>query len=153
MNIEPGVGIGEIKYGIFEKDLIRILGNPDRIEKGEYVEGSGDWHRVLWYSHKNLSFTFDKEDDYRLGVITVMGSGYPLFGKDLFNLPKNTVRDFITKVTNEIPKFEDHSFDSDPHECLDHNSLGIIFWFDSGDLSEMQCSYLFETDNETVKWP
>ena len=154
MNIEPGIGLGEIKYGIKEDDLIALLGKPDRIEESEYVEGSGDWHRQLWYSHRNISFTFDLEDDYRLGVITIMGSGYPLYGKELFGLPQNTVKSFVAKATKEIPKYEDWTWDEDEtHECLEHNGLGILFWFNAGCLSEMQCSYLFEADNETVIWP
>lgn len=154
MKIEPGIGLGEIKYGINEDDLISLLGKPDRIEESEYVEGTGNWHRELWYSHRNISFTFDLEDNYRLGLITIMGSGYPLFGKELFGLPQNIVRSFVAKATKEIPKYEDWTWDEDEtHECLDHNGLGILFWFNAGCLSEMQCSYLFEEDNETVIWP
>ena len=154
MKIQPGIGIGSIKYGITEDELIQILGKPDKIDEEEYVEESGDWHRVLWYSPRNINFTFDKEDNYRLGIITIMGSGYPLFGRELFGLPRNTVKQFIVKATMEIPKFEDWTWDEEEaHECLRHDGLGILFWFDSGNLSEMQCSYLFESDNETIIWP
>lgn len=154
MNIVPGVGIGPIEYGITEEELISIIGEPDKIDEEEYVEGTGDWHRVLWYSARNLHFTFDKEDGYQLGTITVLGSGYPLLGKELFSLPQDTVKNFVAKATREIPKLEDWTWnEEETHKCLQHDGLGILFWFDNGDLSEMQCSYLFESDNETVIWP
>jgi len=150
MNIKPGIGIGSIKYGINEEELSSIFGTPDKIEEQEYIPEKGDWSRDLWYSPRNVFFTFDKENDYRLGTITIMGSGYPLFGKELFGLPLSLVRKFITEQTKEIAKYEDFSTDLDePHECLTHDGLGITFWFDSGNLSEMQCSFLFESDNET----
>jgi hypothetical protein len=154
MNIVPGIGIGPIKYGISEEELISIMGNPDRIDEEEYLEGNGDWHRVLWYSPRNIHFTFDKEDDYRLGTITVMGSGYPLLGKEIFGLPLDLVKKFVAKATREIAKLEDWTWnEEEAHECLQHDGLGILLWFDSGNLSEIQCSYLFEQDNETVIWP
>ena len=154
MNIIPGIGIGNIQYGITEFELISILGEPDRIDEEEYIEGSGDWHRELWFSPRNLSFTFNKDDDFRLGTITIMGSGYTLFGNDLFNAPKKLVRQTVSSNSGELLPTEDYSYiENEPHECLNSDLLGIMFWFDSDNLSEMQCSYLFESDNETVIWP
>lgn len=154
MNIVPGIGIGEIQYGMTEDDLIKLLGKPDKIDVEEYVEGSGDWHRVLWYSQRNLNFTFNKDDDFRLGTITIMGSGHKLFNKDLFNAPKSLVRTVVAGQSQELLPVEDYTeLDNEPHECLNSNALGIMFWFDSDNMSEMQCSYLFESDNETIIWP
>ena len=154
MNIEPGLGIGDIRYGITEEELISLMGRPDKVEEMEYVQGNGDWHRELWYSPRSVHFTFDKDDDYRLGTITIMGSGFTIFGEDLFGLPLDFVRKFIARSTKEIAKLEDWIWnDEETHECLQHDGLGILFWFEDGNLAEMQCSYLFEADNQTVIWP
>ena len=154
MNILPGIGIGDIKFGVYEQDVTDALGKPDRVDEAEYVEGTGDFNRELWYSHKNLTFTFDLDDNYKLGVITIMGIGYPLFGKELFGATFDKVRKLIVSETGEIPRYEDWSSEELPeHTCLIHDALGIMFWFDFGVLSQMQCSYLFEDDNETVVWP
>ncbi len=154
MNIQPGTGIGNCKYGISEEELISLLGKPDRIIEDEYVEGQGDWSRELWYSPRNITFTFNQDDEFRLGGITVMGSGYPLFSKDLFSLSLKFVKSFLSKKVNEIPKYCDHSYlEHSTHECLSFDKLGMLFWFDDDNLSEIQCSYLFEEDNETVIWP
>lgn len=154
MNINPGVGLGEIKFGIKVEELVQILGKPDRVDEKEYINGAEDWYRVLWYLSRNLNFTFDKDDGYRLACITIMGPGYSLLGKELFGLPKSTVKRFLVKATSEISKVEDWTWSEDEaRECLDHDGLGILFWFDSGNLSEMQCGYLFESDNETIIWP
>jgi len=47
MKIQPGVGVGSVKYGMLENDLVQLLGKPDKVDKEEYVQGSGDWHREL----------------------------------------------------------------------------------------------------------
>jgi hypothetical protein len=154
MNINPGIGLGDIKYGITIDDLIGFLGKPDKVDEEEYIEESGEWNRVLWYLSKSLNFTFDKDDNYRLGTITIFGAGYRLLCKDLFGLPKKTVKRFLAKTTNEISKVEDWTWTEEgPRECLDHDGLGMLFWFDSGLLSSIQCGYLFESDNETIIWP
>jgi len=154
MNIVPGIGVGEIEYGMTEEEVIKHLGKPDKIDEEEYVEGTGDWHRVLWYSPRNVNFTFNKEDDYRLGTITIMGSGYKLFNKELFNAPKSLVRKIVIEHFRELMPIEDYTLlENEPHECLNSDELGIMFWFDSDNLSEMQCGYLYESDNETIIWP
>ena len=154
MNIVPGIGVGAIQYGMSEDEVITLMGKPDKINEEEYVEGSGDWRRALWYSPRNITFTFDMENDYRLGTITIMGSGYRLFGKELFNASKSLVRKVVAEYSQELLPVEDYiEFDDGPHECLSSDILGIMFWFDSDNLTEMQCSYLFEADNETEIWP
>lgn len=82
MEIKPGIGIGEIKFGITEDELIRLLGKPHYIKYGEYIKDSGDLNRELIYRIV-LSFTFDSEDNYRLCTISVNDSGYKIYGRDI----------------------------------------------------------------------
>ena len=154
MKIEPGIGVGEIRYGITEPELVALLGEPSTSTKEEYIEGSGDWHVTLSYEDHGMSFIFDIEDDYRLGGITIDREGYQLWGKDVFGISRDEMESMLLKVTGEQPIFEDYSTDDlEPHWCLIHDRTQIMFWFDSDKLSEMQCSYFFEDDDETVIWP
>ncbi|MFT4926974.1 MAG: hypothetical protein ACI8WB_003074 [Phenylobacterium sp.] len=154
MIIKPGVGIGTIKFGIKESTLITQLGEPDFVDEDEYVEDSGRWYRELCYYYQNISFSFDKEDGYKLGGISVVGSGHLLFNKALFGLPKKYVKNFVAKMSSEIPKEEDWTSDAENSlEYLEYDGLGMSFWFESGNLSKIEYSYLFEPDEETVIWP
>lgn len=109
MEIKPGIGVGEVHYGMTEQEVISKLGRPDRVDESEYVEGIGNINRELWYSSRNITFTFDEEDDFRLGVITIMGSSYRLFGKELFGLELEKTKKIVTRESGEIPRFEDWS--------------------------------------------
>lgn len=153
MDIKPGIGVGLIKYGITESKLIELFASPDLTQEEEYLEGEGDWHRMLWYYSRNLIFTFNKDEQYRLGLITVMGTGYSLFDKDIFGLPIDTVKRYLARATSEIPKYEDLTWGDDALEILEHDGLEIMCWFESGFLYEMQCGYLFESDGNTEIWP
>jgi hypothetical protein len=154
MQIKPGIGIGSIKFGISESNLIELLGEPDFIDVEEYIEGKGDWHRVLWYIALNLNFTFDKEDGFRLRLISVVGYNHHLYGRDLFGLSKEVVRAYLSKRSEEIPKYENWSSDdSGQLECIDYDSLGMMIWFESNVLTKIESSYLFADDGETILWP
>jgi hypothetical protein len=153
MDIKPGIGIGQIKFGISEEQLIAILGKPIFVKEGEYIEKSGDYSRELFYQ-KDLSFTFDTEDSYRLGLITIRNSGHLLYGRDLIGLPMAFVKSIISKKVSEIPKYKNWSHENAlNHISLDYDKLGLCFWFDNDLLDEIQCSYLFHEDGDTVIWP
>lgn len=154
MKIQPGIGIGAISYGISEDDLFAILGKPDFSSNTEYVEGTGDWHTIHTYDEPGLSFTFNLEDDYRLGAITVFAEGHPIYGRDVFGMSRAEVELLLLQSTGDAPIFEDFSIEGlAPHFCLTHDKSGITFWFESDRLNEMQCGYLFEDDDNTVIWP
>ena len=153
MEIKPGIGIGEIKFGITEEELIKLLGKPHRVKCGEYVKNSGDLNLELIY-RKGLSFTFDSEDNFRLCTICVNDNGYKIYGRDIIGLPMNAVKSFMSKQVGEVPKYEDwSSIESPDHILLDYDSLGIFLWFNDDLLDEIQFSYLFYEDDNTVKWP
>ena len=154
MNIKPGIGVGPAKFGMTEVEITKLFGEPDIIEQEEYIEGKGDWHRVLCCQKLHINFTFDKEDEYRLGTITIEGPNILVFDRDLFGLAKADVISFITSVSNKIGNEEDFTFDEERSlECIDYDGLGILLWFKSGNLCKIECSYLFESNNETVIWP
>jgi len=153
MEIKPGIGVGQIKFGIYEQDLERILGKPELIKEGEYIENSDDINREWIYSN-GISFTFDKEDDYRLGSISITNKGFTLFGRDLISVPLEAVRSFMSKQASEIPKHEDWSSEKSPnHILLDYDSIGLFLWFNYDILDEIQFSYRFLPDNNTIDWP
>jgi hypothetical protein len=153
MEIKPGIGVGQIKFGMDEQELKKIYGQPALIKEGEYVENSGDLNREWVYSN-GISFTFDKEDDYRLGIISVTKKGFTLFGRDLIGVPFESVRSFMSKQSYEIPKKEDWSSEESPnHVLLDYDSIGLFLWFNDDILDEIQFSYQFLSDNNTIDWP
>lgn len=139
---------------MLEAEVTSILGKPDEIKKDEYALGTGDYYRMLSYFSLNLDFYFDKEDDYKLSSITILGHGLRLFGQTLFDKPMSLVKPFVCKMGHDIPKHEDFTIDdSNPRICLDYDTLGMLFWFGSGKLTEIDCRYLFEEGGETEIWP
>lgn len=152
--IQPGIGMGKIRFGMLEDEVRNILGEPSGSEHREYIDGYGNWYKELTYDELNLELTFNKEDGYKLGCISVTGPGYYLLENDLFGKSIEFVKTLCKKVTKQQLILEDYTIqEGEPHECLNCDELEILFWFDCGKLSEIQFSYFFEEDGNTVIWP
>ncbi|MDH5674086.1 MAG: hypothetical protein OEZ06_18155 [Myxococcales bacterium] len=152
MEIKPGIGLGSIRFGFEEGLVTRMLGKPDRVEEAEFVERSGDWYRELSFGHLSASFRFDKEDDFKLGNITIDGRGHTLFGGDLHGRSRAFVIRFLGAGANELPQLVDRDLDID-YECLSYKRMGVMLFFHDGCLDEIQYGYLFEPDDNTAIWP
>ena len=74
-NINKGVGLGILKFGIYTTDVEEELGNPSEAEKNE-DEGE-NWH----YDDYDMSMSFD--EDSRLVTIAVSDESYLLEGVSL----------------------------------------------------------------------
>lgn len=152
MDIKPGLGLGSLRFGFYESLVTQILGRPDHAEEAEYVDGSGDWYRRLSYASLSAFFRFGKQDDFRLGNITIDGPGHTLLGRDIHGLAKASVLRFLGASAREIPRLEAHDTDAG-YECVNYQRMGLMLSFHRGHLDEIQVGYLFEPDGETVIWP
>ena len=141
MKINPGIGAGEIEFGFTIDEVVNILGKAQRLEESESIEGSGYWSRDLYYDGGALDFSFRSEDDYKLGVITVEARGYTLFGRDLIGFNDKTVKTFLLKHTQEIPKVDILSEELMP-DCyyLVYENTGLILWFEDDVLIRIICT-------------
>lgn len=154
MKITPGKGIENIKFGMSDVEVIATLGPPDFIDNLEHVEGSGDYYREIYYTKLGCSFSFNQEDDYRLGCISVTGRVHLLFNNNFIGLNVVEAKKTISSHTSEVPVYEDCTWGKDESsELISIDNLGIMFWFKSGVLEEIIISCLFKEDNETIIWP
>lgn len=154
MDVNLGTGIGSIKFGMTEDDLVSILGNPDQIGEFTHVEGMDDWYKEYSYYHLNLTFTFESSDDFRLGHFDIVGSGHHLFGQDIFGLNIKWAETYLLQKTGSKPEYENTTWGKpELHELLSLSSSGLGLSFMSDSLYCITCSYLFAKDNNTVLWP
>ncbi|NRA72236.1 MAG: hypothetical protein HRU24_14550 [Gammaproteobacteria bacterium] len=141
MKILPGVGIGSVKFGMKEDEVIEILGVPDETEELEHIEGENDWYRELYYSHEGISLSFNSEDDFRLGNISITGKGHTLLGQVVLGTDINQTKKLILQISSKQPVYEDCTWGkAESSELLNLDNLGLMFWFKSGVWDELICS-------------
>lgn len=148
--IKSGHGLGVIKFGM-QRDAVRmLLGEPSEIEEYSYSgDGDDDFTESWHYDDLELSMNFDKEEDWKLSILSVTSNGHTFNGVQLIGLSKDALVTELEKLDVEDLELDDLSTKESPqHEVLSSESLGINFWFDADSLTEVQWAPLY-IDDET----
>src|SRR4051794_37191388 len=87
--IRPGVGLGDLRFGMFREDVQRYLGEPEDIK--EHPIGS-DLDIAWYYWDLGVSAHFGRDDNFRLDTLDVERADAELLGHRLIGLPVEHVR-------------------------------------------------------------
>ncbi len=141
-DIKPGMGLGNIEFGMSREDLKALLGNPEEIEKYNLSEEEGDNSEAWHYDEFELSASFEEFYDWQLVSIAVSGEDYKLHGKKLIGKDKATVLDIledlaIGKITEETEEDLD---------MISIEEMNLNFYFEDEELSEIQFGPIFEDE-------
>ena len=140
MKIKIGKGLSDIYFGMSEKEVRNICGEPDR----EYLDDYGNRH--LQYNDSKVVYKFESEYGDILGWIQVGNAKADLLGVNLFGKPQADVVDFLTKELGEEPEIEDYqSFISVTYQ---NHWLELQFTF--GEVSDINFGYLFDSDGNPI---
>jgi len=153
--ILPGIGLGDIRFGMLSNDVFPILGSPNEIEIYCYSDlpyKSENWH----YEDDELSIGFNEEEGWKLDTISINSDDYHLKHLITINQSLKDVKANLSTLGYENCELEDWSNSENPdHKLLIVDEIGMNFWFENGKLSEIQWGPLFseEQEEETVIWP
>lgn len=153
--IIPGVGLGEIKFGMTRDEVKKIAGSPDDVEnlpgfEEEVNDELESWH----YDTHEFSLVFDADYDWRLVSIAVSDPYFTFHGKSIVGMEKQAVMDLFAEHTIEISNVEDVSDEENPDlELIESDDEGIMVWFENDEVIEVQILPDVEEDGETLVWP
>ena len=144
-NINKGLGLGSLKFGIFTTDVEDELGSPSESEKNE-DEGE-NWH----YDDYDMSMSFD--EDSRLVTIAVSDESYLLEGVSLIGKDVEFVEEQVKSMNLGESLHEEMSEGVEGGiSVLGFEDSRMNLWFEDGILTEIQFWPLFK-DEETIVWP
>jgi len=144
-NINKGVGLGILKFGIYTTDVEEELGNPSEAEKND-DEGE-NWH----YDDYDMSMSFD--EDSRLVTIAVSDESYLLEGVSLIGKDIEFVEEQVKSMNLGESFHEEMSEEEDGGiSVLAFEDSSMNLWFEDGVLTEIQFWPLFK-DEDTIVWP
>jgi len=144
-NINKGVGLGSLKFGIYTTDVEEELGNPSELEKNG-DEGE-NWH----YDDYDMSMSFD--EDSRLVTIAVSDESYLLEGISLIGKDVEFVEDQVKNMSLGESFFEEVSEGEEvAMSVIGFEESSMNLWFEDGVLTEIQFWPLFK-DEDTIVWP
>jgi hypothetical protein len=153
--IIPGVGLGELKFGMTRDEVKNLVGKPDEVEnlpgfEEEVNDELESWH----YDEHEFSLVFDADYDWRLVSIAVSDPYFTFHGKSLVGMGKKELLALLDKLGIEISNEEDLSDEENPDlELIESEDAGFMIWFADHEVIEIQILPDVEEDGETLKWP
>jgi hypothetical protein len=104
MKINLKNGIDKLLFGMKQKDVTAIYGNPDRNYKDE------DDNVIFAYNTLKIRLTFYKEEEFKLGYMVASSLGLELFGNKVIGRNINDVKKELT--LKGLAKFTQEEFDT-----------------------------------------
>jgi len=104
MKINLTSGIAELLFGMKEKDVTALYGNPSKKYKDE------DGNIIYLYNDKKLRLTFYADEDFRLGYLISSHADLELKGQKIIGHSWNTLEPSLNNAG--IKSFEQENFDS-----------------------------------------
>ena len=135
--IELGVGIGALKFGMTPEMAKGILGEPTEVNIQEHSDEDPDYISEEWHFDEiEMSVVFDMLDKMELTTMSVSSDVFTLEGKHLIGLERQKAMDLIDQmdISSEWEEFSDE----DPNSfALINEEDGISLYFEDGLLSEI----------------
>ena len=103
MKINPQHGIGQLLFGMKQKDVEAIYGKPDKSFKDED-------QNIIWvYNDPKLRLTFYEDEDFKLGYLISSNSELVLFDKRIIGNKSAVVKEFL--ISKGFKTWEQEDFD------------------------------------------
>lgn len=152
-NIIPGEGLGDIKFGMSQSEIMDLIGPP--IEK-EIFRDEDDpnleieaWH----YDEVEMSLGFEKIDDFKLVNIAASSPMFEFKKKKLIGLNKEKLILTLDAIGLNEFLLEEVMVDEDEKVAVYRsNETGLTFFLDNDVLSEILITVI-EDENEQIIWP
>ena len=138
MKITLKTGVGELLFGMKEKDVRNIYGEPDRQYKDE------DKNIIWLYNDKKLRLTFYQDEDFRLGYIIVSGRESELFSDHIIGKSWPEVEAAATE--NGFKGFEKEIFDSVENYFNEAN--WVIFQVEFNEVIKVELGAIINSKDE-----
>ncbi|PKP10383.1 MAG: hypothetical protein CVU09_06955 [Bacteroidetes bacterium HGW-Bacteroidetes-4] len=146
-NIEIGIGIGSIRFGMKRDEVKAILGEPDEIEVFEEEDPELD-NTIVWhFDEVEMSLSFG--DDDMLLAIAISNEDVMLAGKKLMGLTINEITEFVKEFDlGEMEIEEQPEEDGVKSTLVSLWESAMNLWFEDDELTEIQWGPLW--DEETL---
>jgi hypothetical protein len=112
MIVNPKNGVDQLLFGMKQKDVIAIYGEPDKQFKDD------DQNIIYLYNSQQLRITFYEDESMKLGYIITSHPEVTLLGKEIMGKE-------VAEVKNELPfkTWEQEDFDSTENHFNESNWL------------------------------
>ncbi len=138
MKLNPKNGLDELLFGMLPKDVINLLGSPNR----EFEDD--DANKILLFNDKKLRLTFYEDEGFKLGYIIASNNNLTFLGKTIIN---SDVLDFKNHLIEKgIKQWEVDFFDATENHFNESNWLTLQAEF--GKIIRVEIGAVFNVNDE-----
>lgn len=151
-SIVPGIGLGDITFGMSREEVEQLLGTPQAKTVTSYDDSGEDLSDSWEYHELRLDLSFEEEEDWRLSIISASSEDYTLEGKELIGLEMEELLPELAELQINDLVVEDLEGEHPESQLISSEATGMNFWLNKGILEEIQWGPLF-LDEHTIDWP
>lgn len=144
--VQPGIGVGAIRFGALASDVLATLGTPaeDRIDE--------DGDRLLAYPELGISlFSFAHDEHMRLVSYELCpGSEALLWDVQIFRVTRSMIAEAAAARGFALTEQPRHSDEGEM--LLQIRSQSLDLYFEGESLSALTAGVVFSYD-DTIEWP
>ena len=144
MEIKPKIGFNNIKYGMYRKDIIAILGKPDRIVTDE----NDEFEQRLEWNELKIRLTFQLDDNDRFTYLTSKNNETEFKGERIIGMNINDAKNKLFAELITEWEVEDYQF----FETHFNEDLWLTLRSEFGKVLEFEMGVPFKNENE-YNWP
>jgi len=152
-NIIPGEGLGVIKFGMTEGQIVKILGEPNEKEKINDPNFPGE-ESVAWhYDELEISLGFENIEGWKLMNIALSSPEFEFHRRKLIGMDKEKLLITLDKLgLTEFLLDETMADDEESQTVIHSKETAVNFFLDNGILSEIMWSPIID-DEENFIFP
>ncbi|MCL2677960.1 MAG: hypothetical protein FWE85_02780 [Clostridiales bacterium] len=148
MEIKIGIGFENLVFGMSQKEVITIMGKPNKVSEFE-IEDEEEGGRIVYFYNDSLIATkFDEDENFRMYSIEVFNPEALMFGQKIMNKVKDEILDLLK--LNGYFEIAEEKYDYFDAVFCEEIWSRFIFEFDR--LKSVEVSPLFDKD-EKIIWP
>ena len=145
IDIKPLQGLGNIEFGFTRNQVKAIVGEPSEVDTFQYDEDNDEELTESWhYDEKELSFSFEETEDWKLVNIAISAEEFRFEGKKVIGLSKSNL--IKTLESLDIGTINEDN----ENAVVSIIASQINFWFDGGEVAEVQWNVDWDDDGEAV---
>lgn len=150
--IQLGKGLGNLTFGMKRSEVELLLGKPSLVDSYSHSDSNKDLTESWEYDALEISLNFDKDEDWKLIMMSVSNEACLFLGQELVGKEINFVADFLKTKYDDIYIEDFSESDDEDHKVIELEEQSVNFWFVDGILDEIQWSPQFK-DDDTIIWP
>lgn len=142
MKINPKTGIDQLIFGMKQKDVKALYGNPDKQYEDE------DSNIIYLYNDKKMRLTFYEDEDFRFGYVITSHPDAELFSEKIIGKSWQETEKLLT--VKNIKSLEKENFDSVDNYFNENNWM--IFQVEYNEVIRFELGAVFNEKADEFDW-